>query len=96
MRDFLAVPFRAVSTFALTLALLAATASAQSGRAYYTIYNFTGGSPASPMFMDNSGNIYGSTLSTSTSGATIFKLSPHPNGVWTQSTLYTFTGQLGD
>jgi uncharacterized repeat protein (TIGR03803 family) len=59
------------------------------------------GSFASPVVFDNQGNLY---LASGTGGNTgcnvqgcgyILELSPNPDGTWTESTVYTFTGGTG-
>ena len=61
------------------------------------LHNFTfsdGGSPSGGLVFDAAGNLYGTTLYGGTSGryGTAFKLSPNSNGTWTETTLYSFTG----
>jgi len=59
------------------------------------IYSFTGGSdggdPASTLIFDTAGNAYGTTV---TGGdlnfGTVFELTPHSNGNWTETVLYSF------
>lgn len=67
------------------------------------LYRFSGGSdgsyPNAGLIMDVAGNLYGTTVSGGVSGptcftsgcGTVFKLSPSGSG-WTESTLYSFTG----
>jgi uncharacterized repeat protein (TIGR03803 family) len=44
-----------------------------------------------PLIFDTAGNLYGTTLFGGASGAgTVFKLTPHFNGSWTQSVLHEF------
>ena len=62
------------------------------------IYTFTGGSdgggPLGNLIFDAAGDLYG----TANSGTypypwgNVFKLTPNPDGSWTESTLYSFTG----
>ena len=70
------------------------------------IYNFTGGAdganPEGALAFDSVGNLYGtasaggimsSTCSTFFGGCgTVFKLTPHANGKWSETTLYQFQG----
>ena len=89
---------------ALTV-LLAKTASAQV--TYKTLYAFTGGADGNE-YMDvvNGGNWFSSGLVFGADGAlygttaaggnygygVVFNLSPNPDGSWTESVLYSFTG----
>ena len=68
------------------------------------LHNFMGGSgganPSGGLVFDASGNLYGTTGSggslTQCQGygcGVIFKLSPKTDGTWTESVLYSFTGQ---
>jgi uncharacterized repeat protein (TIGR03803 family) len=64
---------------------------------YNVLYNFTGGSdgygPYSALIADNAGNLYGTTPNGGAyNWGTVFELSPHPDGTWTQNVLYSFTG----
>jgi len=68
------------------------------GWQYTAIYTFpqTGGGPAGQLFMDNAGNLYGTTITggignCSGGCGTIFELSPSGGG-WTYTELYQFTG----
>ena len=61
------------------------------------LYSFTGGAdggyPYGGVIMDAAGNLYGTTYSGGTSSAgTVFKLTPNPDGTWTESVLHSFTG----
>ena len=71
-----------------------------------TLYNFCsalncadGASPYSGLTLDNSGNLYGTTLSGGSSATcgsagcgTVFKLTHNADGTWTEAVLYSFTG----
>jgi len=70
------------------------------------LYTFTGGSdgfqPLSGVIFDKLGNLYGGTGSGGNAGCyadagcgSVFELTPS-GGVWTENTLYTFTGGLSD
>ena len=68
------------------------------GWQYNAIYTFpqTGGGPAGQLFMDNAGNLYGTTITggignCSGGCGTIFELTPSGGG-WTYTELYQFTG----
>jgi uncharacterized repeat protein (TIGR03803 family) len=61
------------------------------------LYRFSGGSdggdPASQLIFDSSGNAYGTTVvGGSFTFGTVFKLTPHANGKWTESVLHNFQG----
>jgi uncharacterized repeat protein (TIGR03803 family) len=62
------------------------------------LYSFTGGidgsSPEAGLIFDAAGNLYGTTASGGTHGwGTVFKLAANgPDGNWTDSVLYSFTG----
>jgi uncharacterized repeat protein (TIGR03803 family) len=66
------------------------------------LHNFGAGSGGTPPFawypfsliMDGAGNLYGVTLYgvKHPQAGTVFKLSPNPNGTWTHSVLYDFSG----
>jgi uncharacterized repeat protein (TIGR03803 family) len=64
------------------------------------LYSFTGqadqGVPKDAVWLDSSGNIFGTASADGTSGAgTVFELSSNSNGSWTEKTLHTF-GAVGD
>lgn len=63
------------------------------------IYSFSGGSdggnPEAVLTLDAKGNLYGTTQyggSATCSCGTVFELSPSANGIWKETTLYTFAG----
>jgi uncharacterized repeat protein (TIGR03803 family) len=60
------------------------------------LYSFTGGDgyePWSTPVFDPAGNLYGTTMYGGASGnGTVYQLTPNPDGSWTQSVLYSFTG----
>jgi uncharacterized repeat protein (TIGR03803 family) len=63
------------------------------------IYNFTnsrdGYVPYAPLVMDAAGNLYGTAQAGGIyGGGTVFRLTPS-NGIWTESTLFAFTGGDG-
>jgi uncharacterized repeat protein (TIGR03803 family) len=72
----------------------------ETGWAEKTLYTFRGGSdganPAAGLTFDQSGNLYGTTdYGGSGHGGTIFQLVQHPNGSWTFTLLYSFSGSPG-
>jgi uncharacterized repeat protein (TIGR03803 family) len=59
------------------------------------LHNFTGGNdgeqPQAGLIFDQAGNLYGTTVLGGAFGAgTAFKLTPKPDGSWTESVLYSF------
>jgi uncharacterized repeat protein (TIGR03803 family) len=85
---------RGVAVVAVSLILVNSGWAAGSEK---ILYAFTGGNdggdPAAQLTFDSSGNAYGTTVvgGTSTFG-TVFKLTPHSNGTWTETVLYSFLG----
>ena len=82
----------AVSAITLILA-----SSAWAANEEKVLYTFTGGNdggdPAAQLIFDGSGNAYGTTVVGGTSNfGTVFKLTPHANGKWTETVLYSFLG----
>ena len=62
------------------------------------LYSFAGSPdgahPYAGLLWDSAGNLYGTTEQGGTHAAgTVFMLAPNPDGRWTESVLYTFTGQ---
>jgi uncharacterized repeat protein (TIGR03803 family) len=61
------------------------------------LYSFQGGTdgahPLRGVAFDGNGDLYGTTEDGGTAGAgTVFKLTPNPDGSWTESVLYSFSG----
>jgi hypothetical protein len=73
------------------------------------LHAFTGGAggayPYAGVIFDGAGNLYGTTADGGASGAscayrsygcgTVFKLTPNPDGSWTESVLYSFCSEYG-
>jgi uncharacterized repeat protein (TIGR03803 family) len=61
---------------------------------FNTLYGFTGsGGPQGNLIMDQSGNLYGTTVSDGAHGfGSVFKLTLSGAGTWTYTSLYDFTG----
>jgi uncharacterized repeat protein (TIGR03803 family) len=64
------------------------------------LYNFTGGQDGyEPFFdiliFDGAGNLYGTTYRGGSGYGVAYKLTPNPDGSWTESVLHTFTGGDG-
>jgi len=59
---------------------------------------FDGQMPDAPLIFDAEGNLYGTTLSggqkVTAAAGTVFKLTPHPSGNWTETVLHNFNGAL--
>ena len=68
---------------------------------YTVLYSFQGAptdsdTPSGSLIFDAAGNLYGvTTFGGSSFLGTVFKLSPNPNGTWTESVLYSFPGGMG-
>ncbi|MGD0179729.1 MAG: choice-of-anchor tandem repeat GloVer-containing protein [Terriglobales bacterium] len=49
--------------------------------------------PVAALIFDAVGNLYGTTLfGGAYGGGSVFELTPHPNGTWTERVIYSFTG----
>ncbi len=88
--------FLAAMTVTLILTLLLVPGASAASK-YKVIYKFTGGADGgSPMWgvtLDKAGNLYGTTDQGGASGnGTVFKLTHHSDGSWTESVLYSFAG----
>jgi uncharacterized repeat protein (TIGR03803 family) len=73
---------------------------ASSGQWTETIvYGFTGGTdgsyPLSTITLDSTGNLYGTTSTSSNGRGTVYEISPSSGGGWSEQTLHTFTGADG-
>ena len=71
------------------------SASADGSWTESLLYSFSGGtdggSPWGGLIFDKAGDLYGTTRDGGASGfGTVFKLTPNPDGSWTQSVLYSF------
>jgi uncharacterized repeat protein (TIGR03803 family) len=67
------------------------------GWQYSLLYTFTGGKdgtrPEGALTLDSTGTLYGTAFEGGAFGvATVFRLTPKPNGKWRFSLLHTFTG----
>lgn len=80
-------------TAAFTLVSYGAVAQVET-----VIYNFQGtidgANPTSQLIADKAGNLYG-TASRGQGQGTVFELTPHSGGQWTETTLHSFTGPDG-
>ena len=64
------------------------------------LHNFDGtddgASPVASLVFDAAGNLYGTTSESGPSGAgTVFELTPHADGGWTETVLHSFSPQRG-
>ena len=85
----------AVQMIALAMLMLVPDSSAQVK--YKTLYEFggsgDGAAPYAGLIFDNAGNLYGTTVfGGEYRCGTVFELTPNPDGSWTESVLYSFTG----
>ncbi len=93
----------------LCAAVIVLASSFVFGQQYKVLYSFTGAQigdgayPVSNLVFDRSGNLYGTTwfggsdatgCGTYLGCGTVFKLSPNPDGTWTETVLYNFCGDV--
>ena len=63
----------------------------------HTFHGGTDGSgPDSMLTFDKAGNLYGTTYGGGQHRGTVFELTPHSNGTWTESMLHSFSSTGGD
>jgi len=64
------------------------------------LYSFSGdtdgGLPTGSVALDQSGNVYGTTTRGGNGLGVLFKLTPNPDGTWSESVLHSFPAYLGD
>jgi len=84
-----------VGVFAIVAVTLVLGASIDAQVKYKVLHKFAGGAdggdPEDTLTFDASGNLYGTTWGTIYS--TVFEMSPNPDGTWTETVLYTFSGE---
>lgn len=82
--------------FLLLALVIVLPCSAASPPTIVTLYNFNdlgdGGFPEAGLVMSTAGALYGTTSSSQTGWGSVFELIPGKGGVYTEKTLYTFTG----
>ena len=63
------------------------------------LHSFTdsdGANPVGSVILGAEGSLYGMTTGGGAAGiGTVFKLTPHPDGTWTENLLHSFTGKDG-
>lgn len=89
------------TTYVGLMIVLLTLASSAWAAEYKALYKFRAGGgdgwyPHCSLIFDTAGNLYGTTLQGGSHGAgTVFKLSPNPDGSWTESVLHSFSGTDG-
>ena len=86
---------------ASVLVMLACSAFAYASPKYKVLHAFgrgtDGGGLWSPVTLDKKGNLYGATSGGGAyNGGIVFRLTPHPDGKWTESILHSFPSTSGD
>jgi len=78
----------------ITIATLVLATAAGAASKYKTLYKFTGGqdggAPTGPLIFDAVGSLYGTTQAGGDGEGTVFKLTPNPDGSWTEKVLHQF------
>ncbi len=78
---------------AAIVALLVLTISVTASATETTVHEFAGGVDPVGLVADHAGNLYGTTGSDGFYGrGTVFQVRPSAGGVWTESTIYSFSG----
>lgn len=90
---------KALAAVAVALIAVTALASGASAVTYKVLHKFTGGADGAyphdfgGLAFDASGAVYGTTLNGGDYDAgVVFKLTPNPDGSWTETALHSFTG----
>jgi uncharacterized repeat protein (TIGR03803 family) len=78
------------------LAVFSLGSSASAAPTFKLLYEFVGSEsgfqPSSGVISDASGNLYGELTEWDYNTGMVYKLSPNPDGTWTENVLYEFTG----
>ena len=83
----------AITVFLAVSTLLGTAFAATSARVLHTfVGSETGFQPSSGVIFDASGNLYGELAEWDYSTGRVYKLSPDPDGTWSEIVLYEFTG----
>lgn len=98
MRNILRSHAVAVLSIIITAMSFSALSSAVTEK---VLYSFSGGNdgsaPVGDLVFDSLGNAYGTTQQGGPNDSgTVFQLTPNPDGTWTKTTLYSFTGGNDD
>jgi len=93
-KQFLGFVSRGFAVVAVSVILASGVWAASKEK---VLYAFTGANnglnQAALLAFDSSGNAYGTTAEGGTAGlGTVFKLTPHSNGKWTETVLHNFSG----
>lgn len=84
------------ATAILTVTTVSVNAAASEYKVLYTFKaTEEGAAPRGNLVMDASGNLYGTTGAGGTGFGNVFKLTPHPDGSWTEVVLHSFSGPDG-
>jgi uncharacterized repeat protein (TIGR03803 family) len=92
-------PYR-INYFAVVAVVLSLALGAWAQPKYKVLYDFKGGTDGAVPFdgvtIDQAGNLYGTTAFGGTCGqkggcGTVFKMTPHGNGTWTEKTVHSFS-----
>ena len=91
---------KAILTYGCCIGFLVQLQGPAAAATFKVIHTFqnngdtTDGSwPNGPLIRDAKGNLYGTTVGGGANGGgTVFELSPNPDGTWSESVLYSFTG----
>ena len=76
---------------ALVAALAGSARAAGNERLLYVFNGYDGSGPEQDLTFDAQGNLYGTTVAGGeTNMGTVFKLTPGPNGTWSETVLHTF------
>jgi uncharacterized repeat protein (TIGR03803 family) len=83
---------------AIGLILIVAARARATENVLFSFAGANGSEPEGSLILDSDGNLYGTTVSSEVTAncpygcGTVFKLSPSPNGAWTETILHSFTG----
>ena len=62
----------------------------------HSFNQFDGSTPKFGMIFDAAGNLYGTTAGGGPGNGTVFKLTPNPDGSWSENVIHSFTGNDGE